>query len=148
MPASNGGIPGPLGVVLFPIYVSATGMAFMYTLDPTNFNDLNSASAYTWKQEDVICGRQPTINRIYVSHRDLGIAKINVFIAGNNDAGALEVNSTPMTLGTVAASGRIITTVWDQVNLTAQNLQLAISRDAGSGPVSITKVRLEGAVEK
>jgi hypothetical protein len=51
-------------------------------------------------------------------------------------------------LGTAAASGVIITTVFAQIAFTAQNLQLSVSRAANAGTMSITKVRMEGQVER
>lgn len=120
----------------------------MYTFDPTNFNDPNSGSFYNYKVEDIICGRQPTINRIFISHRDLGLATITLTITGNDDSKNVISNSTTIALGTVAASGRIVTTVWDQISFTCQNPQISITRAANGGPVSITKLRVEGRVEK
>jgi hypothetical protein len=148
MPASNGGTAAPLNLVLFPMTLAGATGNGLWTFDPTNFNDPNSPSSYAYKQEDVICGRNPTINRIYISHRDLGQTKITVTITGNNDKGKVVSKSVTVNLGTADASNRIITTVYDQIAFTGQNLQISWVRAAGAGPVAITKFRAEGGVEK
>lgn len=118
----------------------------MYTLDPTNFDDPASGSFYGWKVEDVIAGRTPTVSHIIVSYRNLGVATFTLTLTGTNDNGDTVTNSTPVTVGTVAATGRIASKVIG-LALTAQNIQASISRVATSGPLSITKMRLEGRVE-
>lgn len=143
---SNGGTTEPLGLALFPATQGIVGT--IYKLDPVNFNDPNSPSHYNFKVEDVLCGRNPTINRLFISHHDLGLANIVVTISGNNDSREVVSNSFPMVLGTALATGKIVTSVWDQISMTGQNLQLSIYRAAGAGPVSITKIRIEGTVER
>jgi hypothetical protein len=141
---SNGGYVGPLNLLLIPAQNFTT--ATFYTLDPTNFNDPSSPSSYSWKVEDVIAGRTPTISRVIISHRDLGVATITMTLSGTDDFGAIVSSSTPVTLGTVAASGKIITQVIGLAQ-TGQNLQLSVFREANAGPVSITKIRMEGRVD-
>ncbi|HEX4503168.1 MAG TPA: hypothetical protein VH187_18700 [Scandinavium sp.] len=147
MPASNGGTADRLYLELLPFSIGLVGTN-LYKFDITNFNDPNSSSFYSWKKEDVICGRQPTVNRLYISHRDFGVCPITATLTGNNDSGKVISQSIPVTLGTTAASGVIITTVFDQIAFTAQNPQLSVSRAANAGTMSITKVRMEGQVER
>lgn len=141
---SNRGYVGPLNMLLIPAQNFTT--AVFYTLDPTNFNDVSSPSSYSWKVEDVIAGRTPTINRLIVSYRDLGLATVTFTLSGTDDSGNLVSNSTPVAIGTLAASNKIVTKVVG-LALTGQNLQLSVLRDANAGPVSITKMRMEGRVE-
>lgn len=141
--ASNGGIPAPLNLWLLPSFIS--GGQF-WTLDPTNFNDSTQASSYSWKVEDIIPGRQGTINRVIISYRDLGVATITVTLSGSNDAQAPVSVSQDVSIGTVGANGKI-KTVLVGISLSALNLQLTIFRANNAGPVSLTKIRLEGEVE-
>jgi hypothetical protein len=142
---SNGGFNGSLNLFLIPAQ-DPNGGAVIWTLDPTNFNDTFSNSFYNFKVEDVIAGRVPTISRVIISYRDLGVATINVTLSGTNDQGQAVSNSVPVTIGNTVPLGIILTTLVG-ISLSAQNLQLNIERDAGAGPVSITKVRMEGRVE-
>ncbi len=148
MPASVGGTPAPLYLALFPLeWNPGAGLSFYFsTFDPTNFNDPNMGSFYNWKVEDVLAGRTPTINRVIISYRDLGVATITVTLTGTDDSAAVVTSTQGITIGTVAASGRICSQVVG-ISLTGQNLQLSVQRAAGAGPVSITKVRMEGRVE-
>jgi hypothetical protein len=146
MPASNGGTAAPLNLLLYPVTGLPPEATFFYTFDPTNFNDPLSSSFYSLKIEDVIAGRTPTISRVIISYRDLGVATFTVTLSGTDDSGAAINSSTPVTIGSVAAPG-IIKTVLPGIALTAQNLQLSVTRAANGGPVSITKVRMEGRVE-
>lgn len=152
MPGSNGGTANRLSLALYPIGLNSGTALFIF--DPTNFNDPNSPSSYAWKMEDVIPGRIPTVNNIIVTYRDLGIVTV-VFtltgVVGSTDptqaAQIVSNNTGPVRLGTVAASGRLCTSILG-LNLTASNLQLSVSRAANAGPLSIAKIRLEGRVEK
>lgn len=150
MPASNGGTATALNLALYP--VDAISGVYFYVFDPTNFNDPNAGSFYDWKVEDVIAGRTPTINRVIISYRDLGVASLFVNLSGvigpqdPNQPNTPVNASTTLTIGTVAATGVICTAIWG-ITLTAANLQLSVVRAANAGPVSITKVRMEGKVE-
>jgi hypothetical protein len=145
MPASNGGTAAQLNMILIPATIPGLN-GVMYTFDPTNFNDAASASFYDWKVEDVIAGRTPTINRVIISYRDLGVANILVNLSGTTDAGKAVNASQPVKIGNTVPLNVILTTVVG-ISLTGQNLQLSIVRAANAGPVSITKVRMEGKVE-
>jgi hypothetical protein len=141
---SNGGTQQPLN--LFLILGLDFNTAAIWTLDPTNFDDLAIGGFYAWKVEDVIAGRTPTVGRIIISYRNFGVAKFTLALTGTDDSGNTVNNSTPVTVGTSAASGRICSKVIG-LALTGQNLQVLVSRTPASGPLSITKVRLEGRVE-
>jgi hypothetical protein len=141
---SNGGTSQPLNLFLI------LGLNFLnaaiWTLDPTNFDDPLLGGFYFWKVEDVIAGRTPTINRVIISYRDLGVATFTLVITGTLDSGVVVNISQPVTVGTSAASGKIATAVVG-ISQSGQNLQVSIARSPGSGPLSITKLRLEGKVE-
>lgn len=141
---SNGGTQQPLN--LFLILGLDFGNPAIWTLDPTNFDDPVLGGFYFWKVEDVIAGRTPTVGRVIISYRNLGVATFTLTLTGTDDSGNTVNNSAPVTVGTVAASGRICSKVIG-LTLTGQNLQASVSRAPGSGPLSITKLRLEGRVE-
>jgi hypothetical protein len=148
MPASNGGLTKPLGFALYPVS-SATGQGQMFFCDPTNFNDPNSASFYTYKVEDVIAGRTPSVGCIIISYTDLGVASLTWNISGTTDQGKAVNETGTISIGNTVPLGIILTQIvrFNPV-FTAQNIQLTLIRAAGAGPVSITKVRMEGRVEK
>jgi len=147
---SNGGVSGPLGLLLIPAQNGGTPNVF--TLDPTNFNDPANGSYYYWKVEDGIAGRVMTINRVILSYRDLGVATITVGLNGvsgekdSNNADTPVSNSQQIVIGTVAASQKICTIVLG-LALTGCNLQASVTRAPNAGPVSITKLRMEGKIE-
>jgi hypothetical protein len=148
MPPSNGGTTTSLGLALFPIITNPITSNAFFKFDPTNFNDPLTQSFYLFKTEDIICGRVGTINRVILSVRNLGVATITLTLSGIDDNTKEPVsNSVVMTIGTFSASGRIITYAKIGLSLTGQNLDLMITRAANGGPVSITKVRMEGKVE-
>jgi len=153
MPASNGGTAAPLNMILIPATVFSGGFqGAMYTFDPTNFNDPNSASFYDFKVEDVIAGRTPTISRVIISYRDFGVASIFVNLSGvigikdSNQPNTPVNASATLSIGSVAATEIICTVIWG-ITLSAANLQFSVVRPANAGQVSITKVRMEGKVE-
>lgn len=147
---SFGGIPGPLGQLFIPGQNFQT--ATIFTLDPTNFNDQQNGSFYNWKVEDVIAGRTPTVSRVILSYRDLGVAQITVTLSGVTGPNDANQPNTPtnisqlVTIGTANATQKLCTIVIG-LTLTASNLQVSVTRAPGQGPVSITKARLEGTVE-
>jgi hypothetical protein len=147
MASSNGGTATPIGLALYPITLGGTlfGTPVIYYVNTANFNT-DYVCYYDWKVEDVIPFRTPTTNCIIVTHRDLGLATVTFTLTATNDDGSVSTYAVPMTLGTAAASGRLITF---RVPLTAtgQNFQLSMTRAASAGPVSIVKIRIEGRVE-
>ena len=142
---SNGGIAAPIGLLLIPCqqYVTQVVLGF----DITNFNDLGLPSRYSWKVEEVIPGRTPSCTRQIITYRDLGVATITTALSGyDQNAGAPVTISETFQIGTVAATQQLCT-IERGLSLTAQNLQYSVERDPGDGPVSFTRVRLEGRVE-
>jgi hypothetical protein len=143
--ASNGGMSIPLNLFLIPAE-NFSGLSVIWTFDTTDFNDIAFGSFYSWKVEDVLAGRTPTISRVIISYRDLGVATLTATLTGTDDAANVITSTQDIQIGTVAASGRICSQLVG-IALTGQNLQLSVERLANGGPVSITKVRMEGRVE-
>ena len=148
--ASQPGTSFPLNLFLIAAAGSLPGgepQNNVFAFDPTNFNDVNNGSFYNWKVEDVACGRTPTIDRIFISYRDLGVAQITLTLTGTNDLQEVVSESNTLQIGNTSPTGRIMTVNSGIPALTAQNLQLSLVRAPNGGPVSITKIRMEGRVE-
>jgi hypothetical protein len=143
----NGGFAGTTFFLFVPTSASDTGASFISIFDPSNFNDTVDGSSYSWRSEDIVPGRVPTVRRIILIYTDLGSATITATITGTNDNGNIVTASAQFNIGTSAASGAILTKFID-LTLTAFRPQLSISRAAGGGPVSIVEAVLIGEVEE
>jgi hypothetical protein len=145
---SNGGVFAMSKAALFPVINSLDGrcefMAFDVGAVP---DDQNNDSAYTFKVEDVQPFRQPTIRRVLISYLDLGKVTITVTISVTNDDQEVETFPKQVTLGNNPPTNRIMTQKVDIV-ATGMNQQLSITREAGAGPLSISKVLMVGEVEE
>jgi hypothetical protein len=144
---SNGGMASPLNLLLIPC--QQFGTQEVLSFDTFNFNDNSFGSFYNWKVEEIAAGRTPSCTRQIIIFRDLGTALITATLSGYNQN--LEDNpftsvSETFVIGTAGATQKLGAVVRG-LSLTAQNLQYTITRGGGAGPVSITKVRLEGRVE-
>ena len=136
----------PLGLELIP----ANNVLWYY--NTANFNDPNSPSYWYWKTELVIAGRVATINRVVLCYRDLGIATpefiVNYSVSSDsNNPNTVQTLTTPITIGTAAATKAIFTLILG-INVTGTNFAVGIFRAANAGPVSITNLRIQGAIEK
>jgi hypothetical protein len=122
-----------------------------YSFDPSfGFNDATASGFYAFKMEEIIPGRVPTVRKIIVVYRDLGLATVGFFLTGTlftaPSGQQLVSNSTTVTLGTASKTGRLMTALVD-LELTAMDMQLTINRAANAGPVSIVKIIMCGQVE-
>ena len=145
---SNGGIPGPLNLLLIPC--QQFGTQEVLSFNTFDFNDNSFGSFYNWKVEEIAAGRTPSCTRQIIIFRDLGVVTITATLSGyNQNLGApspFVSNSETFVIGTAGATQKLGAVVRG-LSLTAQNLQYTITRGGGAGPISITKVRLEGEVE-
>jgi hypothetical protein len=144
---SNGGIPGPLNLLLIPCQQFGTQEVLSFNTD--DFNDASFGSFYNWKVEEIAAGRTPSCTRQIIIFRDLGVVLLTATLSGYNQNLAdnpFTSVSESFTIGTAGATQKLGAVVRG-LSLTAQNLQYTITRGADAGPVSITKVRLEGRVE-
>lgn len=142
---SNGGTGAPLGLLLIPCQQFVTQEILAFSTG--NFNDNAFGSFYSWKVEEIAPGRTPSCTRQILIYRDLGQATITAMLSGyDQNAQATVTNSETFVIGTVGATQKLCTAIRG-MSLTAQNLQYTITRGGGAGPVSLTKVRLEGRVE-
>jgi hypothetical protein len=148
MAASNGGYTAQLGVALYPVCTQANNVGVFYYYNTANFNDTLSSGFYDYKVEDVICGRTPTARRVFVSYRDLGVATVTLYITATNDLQQVVSTNVTLIIGNTVPTNVIMTKESGIPALTGQNFQVSWMRLPNGGPVSITKVRIEGTVEK
>lgn len=141
---SNGGISKPIGMLLIPC--QQLGTQEVLAFDTTNYNG-SPGSFYNWKVEEVAPGRTPSCTRQIIIYRNLGVATITASLSGyDQNAQATVTRVETFAIGTAGATQKLCAIVRG-LSLTAQNLQYTITRGGAAGPVSITKVRLEGRVE-
>jgi hypothetical protein len=149
MAQSNGGISQSSRISAFPMVDAATKLAGLYSFDPTSgFNDPRNPSNYFYRMEEIVPGKTPTVNRLIVTYRDLGLAAVTFTLTGTNDLQqVVSANTGIVVLGNPVPTGRIMTRNDIGLTLTAQNLQLSWFRAANAGPLSIIKIIMCGTVE-
>jgi hypothetical protein len=148
MAQSNGGISQSSRISAYPMTNAATGQAGLYAFDPTlGFNDLNNPANYFFRVEEVVPGKTPTVNKIIVTYRDLGLVTVTFNLTGTNDLQKVVSSSSTVILGNLFPTGRIMCRNDIGLTLTAQNLQLSISRAPGAGSLAIVKILMVGQVE-
>jgi hypothetical protein len=145
---SNGGVNTTSRLTLFPMFDIRNKAVGFYAFDPSGgFNDPNSGGFYSFKVEEIIPGRVPTVRKIIAVYRDLGLASASFSLSGTNDqqqvVGPL---ITPVLFGNLVPTGKLMTKLID-IQITAMNLQLTIGRLPNGGPLSFAKIILCGNVE-
>ncbi len=153
MSQSFGGVAATTKIYLFPMQNAQSGITGYYAFDPgRGFNDTVNPSVYKFKVEQVMPGRIPSITRMILTYRDLGPFTATFALSGTTDQGKVVGNGNPVeslitvNLGNQVPTGVLLTTV-QGLRLTAQNLQLSITRTANAGPLSIAQIVLCGKVE-
>ena len=153
MSQSFGGVAASTKIYLFPMQNAQTGVTGYHAFDPgKGFNDPVNPSTYKFKVEQIVPGRIPTISRMILTYRDLGIVSVTFALSGTTDQGTIIGNGNPpassitITLGNTNPTGVLFTSV-QGLTLSAQNLQLSITRLAGAGALSIASIMLAGRVE-
>lgn len=115
--------------------------------DSLSFDDALDGASYTFKAEDILADRVPTVRRVVITYIDLGVARLDVRLTGVNDAGVAQIATTTVTIGTVAATGNLLTAYAD-LSLTSYRPQLTLIRGIAVGPIAISTVLLTGTIEK
>ena len=148
MAQSNGGVATTSRLTLYPMQSIFGGAVAFYAFDPSGgFNDAQAGGFYSFKVEEVIPGRVPTVSQIIVVYRDLGPVLALFSLSGTSDAQqVVGPQSVVVSLGNAVPTGKIMTKIVP-LFLTAMNLQLTVTRGQGSGPLSVVKVILCGRVE-
>jgi len=144
----NGGIGATVSYLMIPMRDLFAGTQSVGIFDTTNFNDDSLPSSVTFKAEDVVSGRVPTVRRVMLTYRDLGQAKIVVTVFGCDDRG-IPVSSTPVTknIGNTTPTFSLYSTFID-MQFTGFRPQLQITRPANGGPVSLVQAVMIGTIER
>jgi len=142
----NGGVFGTTWFTMVPMQDTRSLLCFLGFYDVTNFNDGIDGSSYSYRQEDVSADAVPTVHRVWITYRDLGLAKFTLTLSGTNDNAQVVSQSVTVQIGNALPTNALITTAVG-LELTAFRPQLTISRNPGDGPISIVRVRLEGETE-
>lgn len=143
----NGGVLASTYYLLIPVQDVNSGNAYLAMYDLNNLNDADDGSYYTYRMEEVMPLRVPTVRRIGVEYRDVGVANVTFTLTGTNDKGVGISQSKTVRIGTSAATGLIVTLFVD-MTFTGFRPQLTVSRAAAGGPLSIVSVTLIGEVEE
>jgi hypothetical protein len=148
MGQSNGGISQSSRISSCPMVNAVTGLAGLYTFDPTlGYNDPTNPANYFFRVEEVVPGKTPTVSKLIVVYRDLGLVTVTFTLTGTNDLQQIVSASTTVILGNLLPTGRITTRNDIGLTLTAQNLQLSLSRAPGAGNLALVKLIMVGTVE-
>jgi hypothetical protein len=147
---SNGGNAAALNLLLVPCPFFTEQVQGFF--DTSAFSDGSTISFYSYKVEEIVAARTPTCSRQMITYRDMGIANLTASLSGtlspvgDTNIPTLKTISETFQIGTAGATQKIFT-ILRSLELTAQDLQYTLTRQAGAGPVSIIKTRLEGRVE-
>jgi len=144
--SENGGFAATMFYLFVPA-ISSTGAPYIAVWDTTSFNDSDDPSTYSYRSEDIIVGRVPTVRRIILVVTDLGPATLTITVSGTNDKGNAISSSAVQKIGTTGATNAQLTYFIDLV-FTGFRPQLSYSRAANAGPVSIVSATMIGEVEE
>jgi hypothetical protein len=148
VPLSNGGVFGVAKMALYPCFNALDNTCEFMGWDPTSgFDDPVNPSSYNFKVEDFLPYRTATVRRIIVTYTDLGQVTAVFTLTGCNDNQEVVDNTATVVLGNETPTQAILTQKVD-LQLTAMNQQLNISRAADAGPLSLTKVWIIGQIEE
>lgn len=143
--AENGGVFGSTYFVFMPVVNNITGECYIGVYDISDNDDQVDGSVYAYREEDIISNRQPTVRRVVLQYRDLGVAKLTVTVQGTDHDGNVVSASSKVSLGTKAATGNVLTGFVD-LCVSCYRPQIVLSRDAGAGPICITSVTMAGEI--
>lgn len=139
------GVAGP--VLIIPTFPIGGGTSKLCFFNPFLNNDPAQGSSYSFRQEDIEPNRVPTVNRVILQYRDIGVCTLTVTVTGMNDNGAVVTASKVVTIGT-GGTPFTIKTIFVDLTLTGFRPQLTISRAANGGPFSIIKAVMVGESEE
>lgn len=143
----NGGFAVTSFILLLPVQDASTGVCYFAILDTSSFDDPNDGSFYAYREEDILPGRVPTVRRVVLVYRDLGLATLTVTVSGTNDNGQVVSGSTTVQLGNAKPTFELLTRFCD-LQVTCYRPQLSYLRQPGGGPISIISATMVGEVEQ
>src|SRR5882762_5664891 len=141
--SENGGFAATQALLFVPVQTADQGISYIGVFDPADFNDDQDGSSYTYRAEDVMPNRQPTVRRVIMQYKDIGMVKLTISIEGTNDDNEAITSSAIVTIGSAAATGKIFTKFIDLV-FTGFRPQLTWQRAANAGPVCVVSMSMVG----
>lgn len=147
---SSGGLFGSASALLIPIFDPETGLKYIATFDPTDFNSEEDAE-YRYRMEELTEGRLITISRVRIVYRNLGIVKVTGRISGivrlkDNTWKVVSIERV-LILGDTSKDLSIRTDYFDIV-ITMERPQFRLIRLANDGPLAIISTTLITEVEQ
>lgn len=133
--------------ILTPFVSSSSPQYTIAILDSSNLDDAIDNTTYVFRMEEIQPNRVPTVRRVILEYRDLGICNVNCLITGTNDKGEVIFVSNQQKIGNTIPTGTILTSFFD-ITLTAFRPQVAFTRSPGSGPLAIISTTLIGESEQ
>jgi hypothetical protein len=143
----NGGVVANTWFLFDPTQNIASGLSYLGFYDTASFDDQLDGSSYSYRVEDIISHRVPTVNRLVLTYRDLGLATVTWTVTGTNDLLQVVSASVTVQLGNKIPTNALLTKFVD-ISLTAFRPQLSWSRQPNGGPLSLVAVEMRGEVEE
>jgi len=128
----------------FAFYGDAAGNTYM--LDTSNLSTETNVSL-TFKAEDILANRVPTVRTIVVTYLALGPVTVTFTIAGSDDNGAPVSTSVTAILGTAPLSGGLSVARVYPTPISAFLPQLSLSMNGNAGSLYIATIVMCGTVE-
>lgn len=143
----NGGVFGTTWYLFVPVQAVIGGLCYVGFYDIASHNDPVDGFHYAYRIEDVIPDQTPTVNRVILTYRDLGLAKLTFTLRASNDDGEVISATTEVQIGNAIPTGALLTR---QVNISITGFrpQLTITRNANDGPACIVAITMKGECEE
>jgi hypothetical protein len=141
----NGGVFANNYFLFIPVQDVNTKQCYIGFYDINNFDDTKDSSSYTYRKENVVTNATPTVNRVDLTYKDMGLAKITVTINAVNDNQQIISSSITVQIGNAIPTGELFT-IFVPITLTGMRPQLSWTRV--TGPVCITRAVMRGEVEE
>jgi hypothetical protein len=142
----NGGVFAPTYYLMVPTQNISGQQCYLGIYDTSSFDDPVDGSSYSYRSEDINPLRVPTVRRVGLIYRDLGLATLTVSISATNDNGQVVSASTTVQLGNTVPTNALLTELVD-ITVVGFRPQLTLSRAAAGGPISISSVTMIGTIE-
>lgn len=131
----------------FATDIGATNNYQMLTLSRPNLVP-ELVAFYTFKAEDILADRVPTLRRVVITYVDYGPFTATLTITGINDDNVVVTTGAKTFTGGTGTFGTLaLMTVFVDISITAFRPQLTINVAATKGPLAISTVLMTGTVE-
>lgn len=133
--------------ILTPFVSSSSPQYTLAVLDSNNYDDPIDNTTYVFRMEEIKQNCVPTVRRVILEYRDLGLCTVTCIISGTNDNGQIVTNSLKKQIGNKTPTGTILTAFFD-LTLTGFRPQIAFTRKPGDGPLCIISTTIVGEHEE